>query len=566
MKAVGQGWRAVALAGLLAACDGGGGGGVDPSVASGISATSATAQTAVAGSAVTEAPSVKVVDQRGAAMAGVTVSFAVNGGGAVGSSTAATNASGVASAGTWTLGATAGQQSVTASAGGSLTVQFTATAQARAAAAVTAVSAPTQNGVSGIAVAEAPAVRVNDQTGAPLAGVSVTFAVTSGGGAIATTTATTGANGQASSGTWTLGAAAGPNTVTATVAGLAPVAFNATGAARAATTVTAQSATTQTGAAGAAVAAPPSVRVNDQTGAPMAGVAVTFAVTAGGGVLVGGSATTNASGIATVTSWTLGAAAGTNTVTATVAGLTPVTFTATSTAADPCSTAAGYVLGSTASGSLSTTDCHLSSGEYVDLYSVNLPSAQAVSFTMISTAMDTWLELYDGNGNIAAFNDDGDGTGSNAQMKVFAPAGSYFVAGTSYDANELGAYTLSSASVAGNVNCLEYWVVPGVIINGSVANTDCNFGGFLTDEFLVILRPGQTLTLRLESTVVDAFLQLYDANGNLVQENDDGAGGTNSQIVYTYPASSTSAAYFFIDASTFDPGETGTYALTVTRN
>jgi len=566
MKAVGQGWRALALVGLLAACDpGGGGGGVDPSVATGISANSATTQTAIAGTAVTEAPSVKVVDQRGAAMANVTVAFAVQGGGTVVNSTAMTNAAGIASAGTWTLGSTAGQQSVSATVAGLNPVTFTATAQARTPATVTAVSAPNQNGVTGSAVAEAPTVRVNDQTGAALAGVTVTFAVTAGGGTIATTTATTGANGQASAGTWTLGAVAGPNTVTATVAGLSSVQFNATGAARTATTVTAQSPTTQTGTAGAAVASPPSVRVNDQTGAPMAGVPVTFAVTAGGGTLVGANATTNANGIATVTSWTLGAAAGTNTVTATVAGLAPVTFTATASGANPCTTAANYTLGTTVNGSLATTDCHLSSGEYMDLYAVNFPSAQAVAFNMSSTAVDTWLEMYDASGNPLAFNDDGDGTGTNAQIKVFAPSGNYFVAGTSFDPNELGAYTLSSAAVTGNVNCNEYWVVPGVIINGTVATTDCDFGGYFTDEYLVVLRPGQTLTVRLESTAFDAYLQMYNAAGTLVAENDDGAGGTNSQIVYTYPASSAGAAYFFIDASTFDTGETGAYALTVTR-
>lgn len=565
MKAVGQGWRAIALVGLLAACDPGGGG-VDASVATGISATSATTQTALTGTAVTEAPSVKVVDQRGDAMANVTVTFAVQGGGTVASSSAMTNAAGVASAGTWTLGSTAGQQSVTATVPSLNPVTFTATAQPRTATTVTAFSAPNQNGITGSAVAEAPTVRVNDQTGAALAGVTVTFAVTSGGGTIATTTATTGANGQASSGTWTLGAVPGQNTVTATVAGIAPVQFNAAAAARTATTVTAQSATTQTAAAGTAVAAPPSVRVNDQTGAPMAGVPVTFAVTSGGGVLVGGNATTNANGIATVTSWTLGAAAGTNTVTATVAGLAPVTFTATATgAADPCTTAANYTLGTTVNGSLATTDCRLGSGEYLDFYSVNFPSAQAVAFNMSSTAVDAWLELYDANGNPLAFNDDRDGSTSNAQLNVFAPSGNYFVAGTSFNANELGAYTLSSASITGNVNCGEYWVVPGVIINGTVANTDCDFGGYFTDEYLVALRPGQTLTVRLESTAFDAYLQLYNASGNLVAENDDGAGGTNSLLVYTYPASSTGATFFFIDASTYDTGETGSYALTVTR-
>ena len=90
----------------------------------------------------------------------------------------------------------------------------------------------------------------------------------------------------------------------------------------------------QSATAGTAVATPPSVIVKDVHDNPVSGVSVTFAVAAGGGSATGTAATTNASGIATVGSWTLGAAAGANTLTATSGTLTgsPVTFTATGTA------------------------------------------------------------------------------------------------------------------------------------------------------------------------------------------------------------------------------------------
>src|SRR5207247_7186050 len=68
---------------------------------------------------------------------------------------------------------------------------------------------------------------------------------------------------------------------------------------------------------------------------PVAGVAVTFAVASGGGSVSPRSpVTTNASGIAAVTSWTRGTRGGLNTLTATATGLagSPVTFTATGTA------------------------------------------------------------------------------------------------------------------------------------------------------------------------------------------------------------------------------------------
>jgi adhesin/invasin len=49
----------------------------------------------------------------------------------------------------------------------------------------------------------------------------------------------------------------------------------------------------------------PAVVVTTPTQRPMQGIAVTFAITDGGSSLTGGNATTDASGIATVGSWTL---------------------------------------------------------------------------------------------------------------------------------------------------------------------------------------------------------------------------------------------------------------------
>ena len=78
----------------------------------------------------------------------------------------------------------------------------------------------------------------------------------------------------------------------------------------------------------------PSVTVKDARNRPVPGVAVAFAVTGGGGSVTGGSATTDAAGIASVGSWKLGGTAGENWLSATSAGLagSPVVFFA---AGDP---------------------------------------------------------------------------------------------------------------------------------------------------------------------------------------------------------------------------------------
>jgi len=83
-----------------------------------------------------------------------------------------------------------------------------------------------QAGVFGQAVPIAPTVLVTDANNRPVPGAAVTFAVTRGGGTVSAASQTTGANGNASV-AWTMGNTFGSNMLTATVAGLPPVLFNA---------------------------------------------------------------------------------------------------------------------------------------------------------------------------------------------------------------------------------------------------------------------------------------------------------------------------------------------------
>src|SRR5207237_4010326 len=182
-----------------------------------------------------------------------------------------------------------------------------------------------------------PAVIVKDQFGNPVAGAAVTFAIASGQGGITGAAQTTNASGIATVGSWTLGRAAGTNTLTATSTGLngSPVTFTATGTAGAAASVAVSAGNNQAAAVGTAVATPPAVIVQDQFNNPVAGVAVTFAPAAGSGsVRPTTPILTNASGVAALTSWTLGTTARSNSLTETSAGLTgsPVAFPPTGTA------------------------------------------------------------------------------------------------------------------------------------------------------------------------------------------------------------------------------------------
>jgi hypothetical protein len=95
----------------------------------------------------------------------------------------------------------------------------------------------------------------------------------------------------------------------------------------------------QTGTVGAALPVRPSVRVSDADDRPLAGVTVTFAVTAGGGLVTPEApVVTNADGVATLTSWNLGIRPGTNRLSASV-GDVGAEFTATGTTGPPSAAA-----------------------------------------------------------------------------------------------------------------------------------------------------------------------------------------------------------------------------------
>jgi hypothetical protein len=214
----------ILLAALLAA----------PAMADSIAVNAGNGQSAIAGTAVYTLPSVFVEDAYNNPVSGVPVTFAVmSGGGSVTGSSVTTGGDGIATAGSWILGTTAGINTLAATSG-SLTgspVTFTALGTAGPATQVASNSATSQSAAAGTAVAAAPAVIIRDAYNNLVSGVPVTFAVMSGGGSVTGWSVTTGANGVATAGSWILGTTAGTNTLAATSGSLtgSPVIFTATG-------------------------------------------------------------------------------------------------------------------------------------------------------------------------------------------------------------------------------------------------------------------------------------------------------------------------------------------------
>lgn len=191
-------------------------------------------QTAPVAQRLADSLRVRVQDRLGTPIAGRAVTFTVtSGSGTVGVAGATSAADGLAAT-TWTLGtSTATVQRVTVGAQGTTAVAlFSATAVAGPATELLIApgnAADGQVGTVGQLVPIVPAVALRDGFGNGVAGATVNFTVTGGGGSVTGGAAVTGSSGIATVGSWTLGGAEGVNTLQASHAALAPVTFTAQG-------------------------------------------------------------------------------------------------------------------------------------------------------------------------------------------------------------------------------------------------------------------------------------------------------------------------------------------------
>ncbi len=193
--------------------------------------------------------------------------------------------------------------------------------------AAASVTGTTFSGVVGTVLQQPPSVRITDQKGRAIRGLLVRFRVASGGGRVSSDTVRTDGSGQASSGGWVLGTTAGTQTLEAT-AGSLTTTFTATALPGPVSQLVRLSANNQLAPVATPVAVAPSVRAEDQYGNAVPGVAVLFGVVQGTGSVDGAQQTTNASGVATAISWTLGTQSGLQLLRAIATGATAVDFTA----------------------------------------------------------------------------------------------------------------------------------------------------------------------------------------------------------------------------------------------
>lgn len=224
--------------------------------------------------------------------------------------------------------------------------------------------------------------------------------------------------------------------------------------------------------------------------------------------------------------------------------------------------------GDRANGELSGSDGQLTSGEYVDLFTFEGRTGDAIELTMRSADFDTYIGLIGPNGEQAA-NDDAPGLGTNARLAMSLPAtGTYTVQATSFAPGETGSYTLAAAlggaaqasatqaSAGGSPGAAELRV--GDRVQGRLEDGDRPLrSGEWTDVWVVPANAGDVLDVSLQSSDFDTYL-MARGPGGLNQENDDSE-GTNSALQFRVVEDGP----LRLIVTSYAVGETGDYTLEV---
>jgi hypothetical protein len=227
-------------------------------------------------------------------------------------------------------------------------------------------------------------------------------------------------------------------------------------------------------------------------------------------------------------------------------------------ATDPCEARAAYAFGSSTSGTLTTEDCLLADGSYVDYYNVVL-SSDVYAFDMTTAGFPAFLVLYSADGSPLAVHNDL-GTTPDTAIKAIVPPGTYVIGAGSMP-GITGPYVLKSAPALPDVGqCEVVFVTKGSHTTQTLSDTDCAANNAHADEYYIYLAPGKPVTVTMRSTAFDSSLEMYDRRNVPVASNND-INSTTSDAQFTFNASA--AGFYRIAARATSFEAAGSYTLSV---
>ena len=231
-----------------------------------------------------------------------------------------------------------------------------------------------------------------------------------------------------------------------------------------------------------------------------------------------------------------------------------------------CRTSGTLTIGTPITGSISGTDCldpvDVANADYFEFtlaapgpVSITVTPAGSVPMRIgISDAEEGFIDVRPSTRE------------APGSVGGYLAAGRYFVVVAAQESGATTDYTITSSATApplqpgdspfAGCSTGQAYAI-GTTITESLATADCvATTGSRLDRHDFTLTEARTITINLQSSAFDAYLFLFDANGVVIREDDDGGDGLNSRIVITLPPGSYS-----IGASSLSPGF-GTYVLT----
>jgi subtilisin family serine protease len=184
-------------------------------------------------------------------------------------------------------------------------------------------------------------------------------------------------------------------------------------------------------------------------------------------------------------------------------------------------------------------------GGDVDFFSFNVVAGQTYSIaTTLDTLSDSWIDIYDENGVWLTYNDD---TGTSFASRLLWTAdytGVAHVGVEAYSTTQTGSYQL-------HIGTPTTAAMDSVVSGNLETNGDANFFEFHVDE-------GYTYDFETTlETLPDSWIDLYDADGNWIDYDDDGGAGYASRLQWT----STYTGNAFIGVEGYGFFDTGKYHL-----
>ena len=231
-------------------------------------------------------------------------------------------------------------------------------------------------------------------------------------------------------------------------------------------------------------------------------------------------------------------------------------------------------IGQSVRGQLTAEDPKVDSedlGEFVyDTWSVQARDGQRLQVAMRSDDFDSYLEVYKDTdqGDPIISDDDGLGEGGNSRARFTAESGSYIIRARTLSGLEGGDYTIEvtdrgQAPRAPRPTAIRMGDdVDGEISDRSPVEEDGEYGEYTYNGYSFRAREGERVAITLESDDFDPIVRVgrmgrSGAFEELAQNDDSGAGGLNSYLIFTAPSNGE----YVIRAAPLDGSTDGDYEL-----